>query len=154
MEGNQQLQVTMDFDLPIGYTDPQGNLHRHINMRRVKGCDIEGLAVDQELKQVRGGQSYGSDEGTIGQILSMGPVYKIYAYLFGRVVISLGDLPKAQINRKLFSELYNPDITCFFARYNEFNNEMGSTKAITCPGCGLAIPLPEQPEGGENPFGG
>ena len=121
MESTQQLQVTCQFELPIGYTDAQKNVHRIITMQRVKACDIEGCYSDLELKGLRGEQLNISAENPAGTMVAMGAVYKFFAYLFGRVVTGFGDLADAQINRKLFLDLYQVDFNFLIAKYNELN---------------------------------
>jgi hypothetical protein len=121
MDENQSIKVTGEFDLPIGLTDSHGEVHQHIVMRRVKASDIEGSYVDHELKQLRGETLTISAENPAGTMVAMGAMYKFFAYLFGRTVLEFGTIPKANINRSLFSELYQSDFNFLIGKYNELN---------------------------------
>jgi len=138
----ERLQVTCEFDLPIGYEGKDGTLHRHVVMRRVRTGDLIGSYDGLDLKALRSDNLNVSDQNPAAAMLAMGAFYKIMCFMFGRVIIRLGDLEGGQINRTIFHDLTQVDMNFLMDKYNKLN--------------GLDLPelAPGQEAGRSVPFGG
>ena len=118
---------TIEFDLPIGYTDKDGTVHKTITMCSMTGAHQLAVANDREVKELaKSGIDYNIDFGSLsadtsdGDILnisgSMDPVrmfisktavLQLNTILFTQVVLSLGTILKPA--RNIFRELQSID---------------------------------------------
>ena len=117
---SEQLQVTAEFDLPLGYEE-DGVFHKHVIMRRVKSVDIKSLKLDTEIKALRSEPFDTGSNNPATAMVSLSAMTTVYAILFQKVVLSLGSIPKEKITRTVFENMYQMDMMFLIAKYNEMN---------------------------------
>ncbi|HET7187371.1 MAG TPA: hypothetical protein VFI52_04420 [Gemmatimonadaceae bacterium] len=112
-----------DFELPKGYVDADGTLHRHGIMRLATAAD--------EILPMRDPRVTGF------------PAYLI-VILLSRVVLRLGTVP--QVNAGVIEGLFAEDLSYLQQLYNEINGLTARRLPVECPACAHAfqveLPLP------------
>ena len=110
------IATEFDFELPCGYLDSEGTLHREGQMRRATAAD--------EILPLRDPR-----------------VVKNEAYLsiilLSRVVERLGVLD--QVTPAVIEGLYAQDLRYLLNFYNNING-MGEAPTVECPSCGHRFP--------------
>jgi len=119
------LQTEYEFQLPLGYVDKEGNLHRDGLMRLATAAD-----EIQPLKdpRVRANEAY------------------LVVILLARVVERLGSL--AQVNPQVIEGLYAADLAYLQELYNRINHNGKATVAAACPQCQHAFEMEIDGPGG------
>jgi len=107
------LIVEYDFELPKGYLDPSGTLHRRGVMRLATAADEILPMKDPRVQGL--------------------PAYLI-VILLSRVVVRLGTVP--QINPAVIEGLFSEDLAFLQDLYNRINGLAPPRAALTCPKCG------------------
>ena len=115
------FQTEYEFNLPCGYLDQDGMLHRDGIMRRATAAD-EILP----LKDPR---------------VASNPAYLV-VILLSRVVTRLGGVE--QINPKVIEAMYATDLAFLQNLYNRINRLEEDQPSVTCPQCQHVF----QPEAG------
>jgi hypothetical protein len=105
-------QTEYEFTLPVGYTDPDGNVHRQGVMRMATAMDE--IAPMRDMR-VRNNQAY------------------LAVILLARVITRLGTLP--MISTSVIENLYVADLAYLQALYRRINEDGKTTFGITCPAC-------------------
>lgn len=106
------FQTEFEFTLPLGYVDPDGNLHREGVMRLSTAAD-EILPLKDSRVQSN-------------------PAYLV-VILLSRVVTRLGNL--SQINPKIIEGLYSADFTYLQDFYSRINENGSAALKVICPHC-------------------
>jgi len=106
------LQTEFPFELPRGYVDPEGNVHR-------KGIMRMSTAFDEiaPLKDPR---------------VQTNPGYLVII-LLSRVVTRLGDV--THINPKVMENLFSGDLAYLQDMYRRINENGHNRLAVKCPHC-------------------
>lgn len=105
-------QTEFEFELPVGYTDPDGVVHRHGIMRMATAMDE--IAPLRDVR-VRSNQAY------------------LAVVLLARVVTRLGTL--ASVSTTVIENLFVADLAYLQALYRRINEEGTSIISVTCPHC-------------------
>ena len=106
------LQTEFDFELPIGYVDKEGTLHKTGTMRLATAMDEITPLNDM---RVQSNEAY------------------LIIVLLARVITSLGSL--THINTSVIENLFAADLAYLQAFYQQIN-ETGRTRLEqTCPHC-------------------
>ncbi len=113
-----------EFELPKGYVDAQGNLHRKGTMRLATAADEILPMKDPRVQGL--------------------PAYLI-VILLSRVVVKLGTIP--QVHCGVIEGLFAEDLAYLQALYNSINGLGGKPSTVRCPHCGREIEV-EPPLGG------
>jgi len=130
------MEITTEFDLPLGYEDQRGEVHNHVVMRRVKVSDLFKVNSDPAIKRLArdgikmniGGIERGKDgkprlvSGEVNPVAAQAVeanVHEMYTILFSQVVLSLGSIEKP--TRNIFMGMYPVDLEFLVARYEELN---------------------------------
>jgi hypothetical protein len=119
------IQTEYEFQLPIGYQDESGTLHREGTMRLATAAD--------EITPLRDGR------------VQANPAYLI-VILLSRVVTRLGSL--TTINPKVIEGLYAADLGYLQNLYNEVNQAGNVQATTTCPQCRQVFELEQSAAGG------
>ena len=106
------FQTEYEFTLPLGYQDPQGNLHRDGMMRLATAGD-EILPLKDPRVQTN-------------------PAYLV-VILLSRVITRLGSLDA--INPKVIEGLFASDLAYIQEFYNRINGTGASAMKVVCPHC-------------------
>lgn len=135
----------IQFDLPEGYEDDKGNVHRTVRMRAVRNKDLIKVANDTRVRELSKRdnslnmavalalQSGGDVEGAVMQATSSGmsidmvkmhmvqaAVAELYSILFSQVVLSIGDI--TNVHKGIFEDLTQHDFTVLQQKYGDLNN--------------------------------
>jgi len=117
------LVTEFDFELPKGYVDREGTLHRRGAMRLATAADEILPMKDPRVQGL--------------------PAYLIII-LLSRVVIRLGTV--SPINPGVIEGLFSEDLAFLQALYNRLNGLTAPRVPVTCPKCAHAfdieVPLP------------
>jgi hypothetical protein len=106
------LQTEFPFQLPRGYVDPDGSLHREGVMRLATAQD-EVLPLKDPRVQANPGY--------------------LVIILLSRVVTRLGDLP--DVNPRVIEGLFTADLAYLEDLYRTINENGHNRVAVTCPHC-------------------
>lgn len=107
------LVTEVEFELPKGYVDPEGNLHRKGVMRLATAADEIYPLKDPRVKNW--------------------PAYLIII-LLSRVVTKLGSVP--EVNPGVIEKLFSEDLAHLQDLYNRINGLTPQTITTECPHCG------------------
>ncbi|MEU3902634.1 hypothetical protein AB0F20_02305 [Streptomyces goshikiensis] len=107
------LVTEVEFELPKGYVDEAGNLHRSGVMRLATAADEIYPLKDP---RVQGWPAY------------------LIVVLLSRVVTTLGGVP--EVTPGVIEGLYSEDLAHLQDLYNRINGLVPATLWVTCPNCG------------------
>jgi hypothetical protein len=110
------LVVEHEFELPNGYVDGTGTLHRHGVMRLATAGDEILTMRDERVQSL--------------------PAYLIIV-LISRVVIRLGTLE--QVTPGVVEHLFAEDLAFLQNLYNRLNGLAPRRERVECPECGAAF---------------
>jgi hypothetical protein len=114
-----------EFELPKGYVDGSGTLHRNGVMRLATGADEILPMKDPRVQNL--------------------PAYLIII-LLSRVVIKLGTVP--QINPAVIEGLFSEDLAFLQHMYNRINGLAPACVTLRCPKCAETIEVEAPGPGG------
>lgn len=120
------LQTEFDFELPMGYVDKEGNLHKKGTMRLATAIDEITILNDM---RVQNNEAY------------------IVIVLLARVVTSLGTL--TSINTNVIENLFTADLNYLEEFYRQINASGTTHREFTCPHCSKPFELDLSTLGGE-----
>jgi hypothetical protein len=106
------LTTEFAFELPIGYQDEDGAVHRHGTMRMARARDEIAPLRDP---RVRDNESY------------------LTVLLLARTITQLGAVPS--VTPAVVENLFTPDLAFLQELYRKINAEGRTTTAVTCPHC-------------------
>ena len=110
------FSIEHEFELPKGYVDKEGNLHRRGVMRLATAADEILPMRDPRVQSL--------------------PAYLI-VILLSRVVVKLGKVP--QINPGVIEGLFAEDLAYLQDLYNRINGLAPVTLSVQCSKCGHAF---------------
>lgn len=107
-----ELRTEFEFDLPRGYKDDSGTVHRHGVMRLATARDeLVPLSDDR----VRENSSY------------------LTVVILGRVVTELGTL--SEVHAGIIEKMFASDVAFLQDLYRRINQEGHTRAAVCCPAC-------------------
>ena len=106
------MQTTYDFELPRGFVDDDGVVHRHGTMRLATARDELLPLSDMRVKD--------------------NPAY-LSVVLLSRVVTKLGTLPS--VYGEIVENLFASDLAFLQDLYRRVNQEGTTRAAVACPAC-------------------
>jgi hypothetical protein len=112
------LQTEFDFDLPMGYVDKEGSLHKKGTMRLATAIDEITILNDM---RVQSNEAY------------------IVIVLLARVITRLGTLPS--VNPSVIENLFTADLTYLQEFYRQINENGHTRREFTCPHCSKPFEL-------------
>jgi len=113
--------VTIEFELPIGYEDSNGILHTTVVMRMVKNSDTVAIQKDINLQRYAKENLEINSKNPVSAMRINSQMIEMFSLLFSRVIVSFGSLSKEQINKALIADLYQNDMNCLMTHYAELN---------------------------------
>ena len=119
------LIIEHEFELPKGYVDKAGTLHRTGTMRLATAADEILPMRDPRVQNL--------------------PAYLI-VILLSRVIVRLGTLP--EVNPGVIEGIFSEDLAFLQDLYNTINGLKGQVELVHCQHCG------ELTEAGEGRLGG
>ncbi len=112
------IQTEFEFEMPIGYVDKEGNLHKKGTMRLATAMD-EITPLDD--MRVQSNEAY------------------LIIVLLARVITSLGTLK--HINTSVIENLFAADLAYLQAFYQQINETGKTTFKTTCEHCGKEMEI-------------
>jgi hypothetical protein len=109
-----RLRTEFDFELPRGYVDAHGEVHKTGTMRLATARD-ELLPLYDD--RVRENNAY------------------LTVVLLSRVIIRLGPLSEDDIDSRTIEALFASDLAFLQDLYRRINTEGHTKAAVTCPAC-------------------
>lgn len=106
------LQTEYEFELPRGYVDPDGNVHRQGVMRLATAIDEIAPMRD---RRVQANEAYHT------------------VILLSRVITQLGEL--RTINPKVIEDLFSADLAFLQDFYSQINENGHNHREVQCPQC-------------------
>ena len=113
------MQTEFEFELPKGYVDMEGNVHKRGKMRLATAADEIIPMRDQKVQQ--------------------NPSY-LSIILLSRVITQLGTLPV--VNTAVIEGLFTMDLAYLQDMYQRVNMSDMPTYTVTCPNCGKEHEVP------------
>ncbi|MCQ4045105.1 hypothetical protein ACFOSC_00520 [Streptantibioticus rubrisoli] len=110
---NQQgLRTEFEFELPRGYVDEDGNVHRRGSMRLATARDELRPQIDLRVKE--------------------NPAY-LSVVLLSQVITRLGEIKN--VHAEIVERMYATDVAFLQDFYRRINSEGHTHAAVTCPLC-------------------
>ena len=106
------LKTEFEFELPMGFVDKEGNLHKKGSMRLATAMDEITILNDM---RVQSNNAY------------------IVIVLLARVITSLGTL--SSINPNVIENLFASDLTFLQEFYRQINETGSTRREFICPHC-------------------
>ncbi len=113
------IQTEYEFELPYGYADEEGNLHKRGIMRLA--CAADEILPMSDIK------------------VQQNPAY-LTIIIFARVITKLGTLP--QVNTKIIEKLFTADLAYLQDLYQRINQSETPVYKAICPKCGEEAEFP------------
>ncbi len=121
------FETEFEFQLPKGYVDKDGSLHKEGVMRLATAAD--------EILPLKDARVQGN------------PAY-LSLILLSRVIARLGTLDGDRINPKVIEGLFAQDLSYLLDFYAKINGDGTPVYRVKCPKCGHEFGVePEPPEG-------
>jgi len=120
------IQTEFEFELPIGYVDKEGTLHKNGSMRLATAMDEITPLNDMRVQ---------SNEAYLAIVL------------LSRVITRLGTLK--HINTSIIENLFSADMAYLQAFYQQINESGSTLRVITCPHCNKEVKVDLASLGGE-----
>ena len=108
------LRTSFSFELPRGYVDRQGEVHRSGTMRLATARDELVPLHDDRVRE--------------------NPAY-LTVVLLARVITRLGDLEDDDVHVGVIENLFASDLAFLQDLYRQVNQEGHTHAAVTCPEC-------------------
>lgn len=113
------LQTEFEFELPVGYVDKEGSIHKHGVMRRATAADEIFPLKDPRVMQ---------NEAYLSIII------------LTRVIVKLGTL--SSLNTSLIEDLFATDLNYLQDLYQRVNQAEQPNYTFLCPHCSKEVELP------------
>ncbi|QTR03279.1 hypothetical protein J7S33_30825 [Saccharothrix algeriensis] len=110
------MRTVFDFELPRGYVDPSGVVHRHGRMRLATARDELRPQIDLRVKE--------------------NPGY-LSVVLLSQVITELGTV--GEVHAGVVEQMYATDIAFLQDFYRRINSEGHTRAGVSCPSCGAAF---------------
>jgi hypothetical protein len=120
------IQTEFEFELPIGFVDKEGTLHKQGSMRLATAMDEITPLNDMRVQ---------SNEAYLAIVL------------LARVITGLGTLK--HITPNIIENLFSADMAYLQAFYQQINEHASTLRVITCPHCNQEIKVDLATLGGE-----
>ncbi|GAA2686711.1 MULTISPECIES: hypothetical protein [Actinosynnema] len=111
-----RLRTEFEFELPRGYVDSDGQVHRHGRMRLATARDELRPQIDLRVKE--------------------NPGY-LSVVLLSQVITRLGSVP--EVHAGVVEQMYATDIAFLQDFYRRINSEGHTRAGVACPSCGAAF---------------
>lgn len=111
----EPLRTEFDFELPRGYLDPSGVLHKTGTMRLATARDELVPLYDDKVRT--------------------NPAY-LTVVLLSRVITRLGNLVDDEVRASVVENFFASDLAFLQDLYRRINTEGHSRAAVKCPTCG------------------
>ena len=108
------VKTEYSFELPKGYVDKDGTLHKEVVLREITGSDQEAMLNPQ---------------------LRTNPA-KMLTALLARVIVKLGSLEEKKIDTSVTAGMFKSDRDFLIMKLKEIDSGPDMEIDVECPGCG------------------
>ena len=108
------VKTEYTFELPKGYVDKDGTLHREVVLREITGADQEAM---------------------LNPSLRNNPA-KMLTALLARVIIRIGTLEKKKIDTSVTAGMFKSDRDFLISKLKEIDSGPDMEIDVECPDCG------------------
>ncbi len=108
------MRTEFDFELPRGYVDGEGNVHRHGTMRLATARDELLPLIDS---RVRDNSAY------------------LTVVVLSRVITKLGSLGEEEVTANVLENMFASDLAFLQDLYRRINTEGHTLASVSCPAC-------------------
>lgn len=124
MSEEETILTEVTFDLPVGYEDKAGAIHKSITMRRMKNRDIIKIQKDHRVKAINASNANTGAVDIRNPITSMmvgANLIELFSVLFTQIITAVGTVPKENITMDLFLDMWQADMMFLIKKYGELN---------------------------------
>jgi len=114
MDDNDVVKTEYEFELPKGYVDKDGTLHREIVLREITGADQEAMLNPQFRNNPA----------------------KMLTALLARVIVRLGTLENKKVDTGVTAAMFKSDRDYLIMKLKEIDSGPDMEIDVECPGCG------------------
>lgn len=114
MKNNDVPKTEYTYDLPRGYVDKDGTVHKEITLREITGADQEAMLNPQ---------------------LRNNPA-KMLTALLARVIVQLGTMEKNKIDTSVTANMFKSDRDFLIMKLKEIDTGPDMEIDVECPDCG------------------
>jgi len=114
MANNDAVKTEYTFELPKGYADEKGQVHREVTLREITGADQEAMLNPQ---------------------LKSNPA-KMLTALLARVITKLGTLEGRQVDTSVTANMLKSDRDFLILKLKEIDSGPEMDIDVECPDCG------------------
>ena len=114
MKQSDVVKTEYTYELPKGYVDKDGTLHKEVTLREITGADQEAM-LNPQLKN--------------------NPARMLTA-LLARVIVKLGTLDKAKIDTSVTTSMFKSDRDFLIMKLKEIDSGPDMEIDVECPECG------------------
>ena len=118
MNDDGAVQTTIEFDLPCGI-EKDGQVHRHVTMRRLKNSDFMKVNGDQRVRQLAREDLSVTSSNPLQLMRTQDALNQMYSVLYTQVVLNIGDLGK--LTKADFDDFWARDREVMMAKFEELN---------------------------------
>ncbi|MFD5506587.1 hypothetical protein ACFWIB_02260 [Streptomyces sp. NPDC127051] len=123
-DNGSRLRTEFDFELPHGYVDARGTVHRQGTMRLATARDELSPLIDQRVRQ--------------------NPAY-LGVVLLSLVITRLGTV--TDIHAGVVEQLFATDLAHLQDLYRRINGLESGHSTVACPSCGTSFAVPDPSAG-------
>ena len=110
----ESVKTDYTFELPKGYVDDKGEVHREVTIREITGADQEAM-LSQQLRN--------------------NPA-KMLTALLSRVITKLGTIEGKQVDSRVTASMYKSDRDFLIMKLKEIDSGPDMEIDVECPDCG------------------
>lgn len=114
MNNTEVVRTEYTYELPKGYVDRNGTLHREVTLREITGADQEAMLSPQ---------------------LKNNPARMLTA-LLARVIVKMGTLDKSKIDTSVTADMFKSDRDFLIMKLKEIDSGPDMEIDVECPECG------------------
>ena len=108
------IKTEHEFELPKGYVDREGNLHREVVLCEITGADQEAM---------------------LNPSLRNNPA-KMLTALLARVIVRIGTIEKKKIDTSVTAAMFKSDRAFLITKLKEIDSGPDMEIDVECPDCG------------------
>lgn len=114
MKNSEVTKTEFTYELPKGYVDQNGTLHKEVTLREITGADQEAMLNPQFRNNPA----------------------KMLTALLTRVIVKLGTLDKSKIDSSVTANLFKSDRDFLIMKLKEIDSGPDMEIDVECPECG------------------
>jgi len=114
MKNSDVVKTEYTYELPKGYVDKDGTLHKEVTLREITGADQEAMLNPQFRNNPA----------------------KMLTALLARVIVKLGTMDKSKIDTSVTANMFKSDRDLLIMKLKEIDSGPDMEIDVECPECG------------------